>query len=125
MSDIAWILGWGAMLFVLHLVIAAPAVALLWWLRRRANIPSGFAGRLIAALLAATLISPALLPGHFPLLLPLVLAYFGSLHLGATFPVGNILVALTIAAVVFMYWPMRSNTSLESRRSTSAAQLRR
>src|SRR5688572_25556953 len=113
MGDFAWELGWWAMLLILHLVITTPALVLLWWLRRRAMPDPGVSGRLGPALLAATLVSPALLPSHFPLLLPLVFAYLGSVQLGVAFSPWDLLPALVIAAIVLKLWPMRSNNTVE------------
>jgi hypothetical protein len=113
MGDLAWQTGWWAMLLVLHVVVASPALALLWWLRRRSKM-GPITSRLLPAFIASVLVSPALLPSHFPLLLPLLLAYLGSVQLGVAFSALNLAPALTIAAVVLAFWPMRSNSTLHT-----------
>ena len=100
------------MLLVLHLVIAVPALALLWWLRRRGVGATTATTRIVPAAVASLFVSPALLAGHFPLLLPFALAYLGSQQLGVTFSAWNLAPAALTAAVVFYFWPMRSNSAL-------------
>ena len=112
MSDAGWLIGWGAMLFVLHLVVALPALALMWWLRRRGVGATTVTMRIIPAAVAGLLVSPALLAGHFPLLLPFVLAYLASMQLGVMFSPWNLAPAALTAVVVFYCWPMRSNSAL-------------
>lgn len=107
-----WLIGWGAMLFVLHLVVALPALALMWWLRRRGVGAPTVTMRIIPAAVAGLLVSPALLAGHFPLLLPFVLAYLASMQLGVMFSPWNLAPAALTAVVVFYCWPMRSNSAL-------------
>src|SRR5687767_13955240 len=111
MSDAAWLIGWGAMLFVLHLVVAVPALALLWWLRKRGVGATTVTVRIVPATVAGLFVSPALLAGHFPLLLPFVLAYLASEQLGVTFSSWNFAPAALTAVVVFYFWPMRSNSA--------------
>ena len=112
MSDAGWLIGWGAMLFVLHLVVALPALALMWWLRMRGVGVTTVTMRIIPAAVAGLLVSPALLAGHFPLLLPFVLAYWASMQLGVMFSPWNLAPAALTAVVVFYCWPMRSNSAL-------------
>ena len=112
MSDAAWLIGWGAMLLVLHLIIAVPALALLWWLRKRGVGATVVTARIVPAAIAGLLVSPALLAGHFPLLLPFALAYFASEQLGVTFSPWNLAPAALTAAVVCYFWPMRSSSAL-------------
>ena len=68
--------------------------------------------RIIPAAVAGLLVSPALLAGHFPLLLPFVLAYLASMQLGVMFSPWNLAPAALTAVVVFYCWPMRSNSAL-------------
>ena len=114
MSDAAWLIGWSIMLFVLHLGLAVPALALLWWLRKRGVGTTTVTARIVPATVAGLLVSPALLAGHFPLLLPFVLAYLASVQLGVTFSPWNLAPAALVAVVVFYLWPMRSNSALLS-----------
>jgi hypothetical protein len=112
MNDLSLALG-SVMLMSLHLAAAAPVLALLFWFRRRSHNAHLLPYRLLAAVLAALFLAPALVPSHFPLLLPFAVAFLLATHLGVLFSLWNLLTAVSIGAVVFIFWPMRSNPSMQ------------
>lgn len=102
MSDAGWLIGWGAMLFVLHLVVALPALALMWWLRmrggwryyrhhahhsRRRRRPFGLSGIVSRPFPAALAVCARLL--------------LASMQLGVMFSPWNLAPAALTAVVVF------------------------
>src|SRR5436190_16234199 len=106
MSEVAFIIG----LMIWHLVLAIPALFLLWKLRRRVNARS-LGGRSAAALIGGVWIAPTFLDGHFPLIVPLVFSYLGSGYLGVPFHSWNLFPAAIVALVILIFWPMRSNST--------------
>ena len=111
---------WVTMLFVLYVVAALPALAIVLYLRRRTTV-SEIPRRLLSAILVALFIAPGLaVLGHMPLVLPFAATFFFDNSRGLHFLGWNILVA-AIAFLTGLCLPQRSNHQLQRTRASGAA----